>query len=216
MQTALLVEDHEVTRQWLAEMITAAFGDIHVVTASTLEGGRHALQSHHFNLALIDISLPDGNGIDLIREITRHSPETYCVVATIYDDDEHLFSALQAGAQGYLVKEQAKDQLLTRLKGILNGDPPLTPAIARRVLRHFRAQDKTSPAVRLSERETEVLTLIAKGYARGEIAELLGITKNTAASYIKKTYQKLNVSTRAEAALKAARLGLVNTDIETP
>lgn len=213
MQTALLLEDHEITRQWLSEMITEAFGDIDVVCASTLEAGRLALKENHFNLALIDISLPDGNGIDLIREITRHSPETYCVVATIYDDDDHLFSALQAGAQGYLVKEQAKEQLLARLKGILNGDPPLSPAIARRVLRHFRARQEASPSVSLSERETEVLTLIAKGYSRGEIADLLGITKNTAAAYIKNTYQKLNVSTRAEAALQAVRLGLVDTDI---
>lgn len=210
MRTALLLEDYEDTRQWLAELIRSAFGGIEVVTASTLAMARKALDKHHFNLAVVDISLPDGNGIDLIKEISEREPETYCVVATIFDDDDHLFAALQAGAQGYLLKEQPKEQLLSRLKGILNGEPPLSPAVARQVLRHFRNQHDSVTNVHLSMRETEVLTLIAKGMSRTDISRLLGITSNTAAGYIKTIYQKLNISSRAEATLEATRRGLAH------
>ena len=212
MQTALLLEDHEDTRKWLGTLIQDAFGGIDVSAVSTLSAAREQIKQRRFNLAVVDISLPDGSGIDLIHDLAHSSPETYCVVATIFDDDAHLFSALQAGAQGYLLKEQPKEQLLARLQGILNGEPPLSPAVARRVLRHFRKQTETAPDVALSERETEVLTLIAKGMSRTDVARLLGITSNTAAGYIKTIYQKLNVSSRAEATLEATRLGLVGSD----
>lgn len=158
--------------------------------------------------------MPDGSGIDLVREISQNSPDTYCVIATIYDDDDHLFAALQAGAQGYLLKEQPKGELLKRLQGILLGEPPLSPAVARRVLRHFQKEVQNNPkqSTKLSNRETEVLTLIAKGLNRTDIAELLGITSNTAAGYIKTIYQKLNISSRAEATLEASRMGLVRSE----
>lgn len=211
MQTALLLEDHEDTRKWLKELVEGAFRGIEVTAVSTLAAARKQIAGRRFNLAIVDISLPDGSGIDLIREIAQDSPETYCVVATIFDDDDHMFAALQAGAQGYLLKEQPKEQLRKRLEGILNGEPPLSPAVARRVLRHFRKIPAAAPPeVKLSDRETEVLTLIAKGMNRSDIARLLGISTNTAAGYIKTIYQKLNVSSRAEATLEASRLGLVN------
>ncbi len=212
MQYALILEDHNDTRQWLTQLVQQAFDGITVSAVPTLAAARQALQQQRFNLAIIDINLPDGSGIELVREIDATTPETYCVMATIYDDDDHLFSALQAGAQGYLLKEQPQQELLTRMQGILRGEPPLSPAVARRVLRHFRRRVESKiidEQSNLSARETEVLTLIAKGLNRNEIAALLGITGNTTAGYIKSIYQKLNVSSRAEATLEASRMGLV-------
>lgn len=214
MQTALLLEDNEDTRLWLSELVKNAFRGINVIQASTMAMARKELTQNRFNLAIIDINLPDGSGIDLIREITASNPDTYCVVATIFDDDDHLIAALEAGAQGYLLKEQPKEELLKRLQGILRGEPPLSPVVARRVLRHFRKKVATTPETKLSERETEVLTLIAKGMNRTDVARLLGITANTAAGYIKTIYQKLNISSRAEATLEASRRGLVGTSPE--
>lgn len=216
MQSALVLEDHADTRKWLVELVEKAFEGVTVKPVSTLAAARKELNNQLFNVAIIDINLPDGSGIDLIHEISQNTPDTYCVVATIYDDDEHLFTALQAGAQGYLLKEQPKEELLKRLKGILIGEPPLSPAVARRVLRHFQKEmQKTSKQkTNLSKRETEVLTLIAKGLNRTEIADLLGITSNTAAGYIKTIYQKLNISSRAEATLEASRMGLVRSENE--
>lgn len=212
MQTVLLLEDHNDTRAWLAEILRQTFEGITIYEAASLKQAREHLSQQSFDLGIIDINLPDGSGIDIIREIAQSSPETYVVVATIFDDDQHIFEALQAGAHGYLLKEQQQEQLLARLQGILDGEPPLSPAIARRILRHFHSTADSEPQSMLTDREKEVLTLIAKGMSRSDISRLLGITVNTAAGHIKNIYRKLNICSRAEAALEATRLGLLRSD----
>jgi DNA-binding NarL/FixJ family response regulator len=164
-------------------------------------------------IALIDLGLPDGSGVDLIREITQSLPQCQCVVTTIYADDRHLFPALRAGATGYLLKDQPKERVVAALRGIASGEPPLSPVIAQRLLRVFGADqnDAASQDSPLSNRERETLVLIAKGYKLPEVAEQLGVTRNTAAGFIKSIYRKLNISSRAEATLEAARMGLVST-----
>jgi len=209
MKTALLLEDYEETRTWLACIVRAAFDEIEVFEAATLEQGRAVVNTNKIDLALIDINLPDGNGVDFVKDVMQTTPETYCVMATIFDDDEHIFPALKAGAQGYLLKEQSTNEFISALQGIIQGEPPLSPAIARKMMSYFavEAEDKTS---KLSERETEILTFIAKGFKRNEVADLLKLSPNTVAAHLKRIYNKLNVSTRAEATLEALRLGLVN------
>ncbi len=209
MRKTLVLEDHSDTRQWLVTLLQEAFPRAEIMEASSLAQARSLCAEHSFELALIDISLPDGSGIEMVRELHDRTPNTYCVMATIHDDDRHLFPALQAGAHGYLLKDQPRDRLLQQLQGILHGDPPLSPSIARRVLDHFHSEPKPVVELSLSDREREVLTLTAKGYTRNEVAQMLGITVNTVAGYLKQIYRKLNVSTRAEAALEAARHGLV-------
>ncbi len=206
---ALIVEDHSETRDWLIALAAEAFPGVSPEGASTLEQARSLVVKKGFKLALVDISLPDGSGIDFVREVTEQSPDTYCVMATIHDDDAHLFPALQAGAQGYLLKEQPRDKLLAQLQGIVQGEPPLSPGIARRIMQHFKREPVPAPGVQLSERESEVLALTAKGLRRGEVAQTLGISANTVAGHLKNIYRKLNISTRAEAALEASRRGLV-------
>lgn len=137
MQTALILEDFADTRIWLCEALQSAFTNIRIIEVATVAQAQQQLDQQVFDLALIDINLPDGNGIDVIKKIVARSPTTYCVVATIFDDDEHLFPALQAGAQGYLLKEQPTEQFINSLKGLLQGEPPLSPLIARKILRHF-------------------------------------------------------------------------------
>ncbi len=212
MQSALILEDHADTRIWLSELLTQAFPGISCTLVSTLAAAGKAIAESKFSLAVIDINLPDGSGIDFLRAVKGKNPETYCVVATIYDDDDHVFAALQAGADGYLLKEQARPELLRRLQGIINGEPPLSPVIARRVLRHFHQKAARQASEKLSEREQEVLTLIAKGLNRTEVAAMLGISANTAAGHVKMIYQKLDISSRAEATLEASRMGLVSPD----
>ena len=91
---------------------------------------------------MLDISLPDGNWVTLVEWLRRHAPDTYIVMATIFDDDDHLFTALRAGAHGYLLKDQPRERLIEQLGGILRGEPPLSPSIARRMMRHFRQTTK--------------------------------------------------------------------------
>ena len=110
MQNVLILEDHPETREWLTNIIQQAFVEVKLFEASSLAQARKIINENQLDLALIDLNLPDGNGVEIISEISQKSPNTYCVVATIFDDDNYLFPALEAGAQGYLLKEQTTDE----------------------------------------------------------------------------------------------------------
>ena len=156
--------------------------------------------------------MPDGSGVDVVAALRESQPEVQSVVVTIHDDDEHLFPALQAGAFGYVLKEQPREQFTEQLNRISQGEPPLSPSIARRVIAYFAAQARPNanamPRVQLTDRENEVLLRVAKGYTLPEIGVQLSLSRHTIADYVKQIYRKLNVSSRAEAALEAQRLGL--------
>jgi len=211
MKQSLIIEDVPDAQLWLSDALRDAYSQIDIKTAATLNAALAIIKANKFDIALVDLNLPDGSGVDAIYQIKRTSPDTLVIVVTIYDDDEHLFPALQAGAQGYLLKEQPRKQIVQRLKGIESGEPPLSPAIARRLLRHFNHQPPAKH-VHLTNRETDVLTLIAKGIKLAEVAEMLTISRNTAAGYVKEIYRKLDVSSRAEATLEATRRGLVKPE----
>jgi DNA-binding NarL/FixJ family response regulator len=176
-------------------------------TASLAEARAWVANHDAPDLALIDLGLPDGNGTDFIAELNRRSPETICVVASIFDDNQHIFPALRAGAQGYLLKDQGQEAITELLQGSIAGRPPLSPAVARKMLSHFRVAPELAQPM-LTERETAVLRLIARGLTTAEVACVLNISTNTVPSYIKEIYRKLNVSSRAETALTARNLGL--------
>lgn len=216
MKSILIIEDHDDSRTWWEANIGKVFPGSVVTGCATLEDARAILKEKHFSLALVDINLPDGSGIDLVGEIMVVSPETYCVVCTILDDDRHIFGALKVGARGYLVKDSPRMDQLEQLREIMTGKPPLSPGVARRVLNFFynnNAIANMGGEASLSDRETEVLALIAKGYSRPEISRLLNISLNTVSGYSKSIYSKLNISNRAEAVVEACRRGLVAIDI---
>jgi DNA-binding NarL/FixJ family response regulator len=207
----LVLDDQAASRDWLAAAAQAAFPDATLVRAATLAEGLGALQPPP-GLALVDLGLPDGSGIELIDAARRSGAGTVCVVATVFDDDAHLFPALRAGAQGYVLKDQSREQLADMLRGIVAGQPPLSPSIARRLLRQFRtvADVAAAPAESLTAREREVLGLIGKGLTVPATAQALGISRHTCVGYVKEIYRKLEVGSRAEATLAASRLGLVD------
>ncbi len=210
MNRVWILEDLPESQAWLSKALQAVFPAAALTHFVCLADALAAVSTQPGpDLALVDLSLPDGSGIDLIESLNRHSPQTLCVVTSIYDDDLHLMPALRAGAQGYLLKDQSWEQIAELLRGIAEGRPPLSPAIARRLLAHFRPQPQQHMIAPLTERETEVLSLIAKGMTMAEAARLLNISPNTVAGYIKEIYRKLNVSSRAEAALTARNLGLI-------
>jgi DNA-binding NarL/FixJ family response regulator len=217
MNRVLIVEDLPDIRAWLTQVASAAFPAIEAIATGSRAEALEQIRTHSFDLALIDLGLPDGSGVDVVAALHRSQAAALPVVVTIYDDDEHLFPALQAGAFGYLLKEQPQDTLVTQLLRMTQGEPPLSPSIARRVLGYFAgAQQRRASLLRqidnevaLTERETDVLQRVAKGYTMPEIAVQFGLSKHTVADYIKQVYRKLNVSSRAEATLEAARRGLV-------
>jgi len=207
----LIVEDLPDARDWLLAAMGEAFPGIEIDTAASLADARSRLSRRLPQVALIDIGLPDGSGIDLIDELNRQHPDVLSVVTSVFDDDTHLFAALGAGAAGYLLKDQSREDLTGMLQRIAEGQPPLSPAIARRLLGFFGPREDRE-ATRLTARERDVLGLIAKGYTTAKVAEFLNITRNTASGYVKQIYSKLNISSRAEAALEASRRGIVSPD----
>jgi DNA-binding NarL/FixJ family response regulator len=242
----LIVEDNPVARTFLNRVVRDSFSDpMEITEVGDLQEARRQVArlpgdaEHAFKLMLVDLELPDGSGLEFLSEV-RSYPAVK-IVTTLYSDDDHLFPALQFGADGYLLKEDRFEVLVEELQKIVRGQPPLSPAIARRLLTHFRPAGSSSSAMtplesgfsplaaatlsgaashppaleaepeyeRLTPRETEVLTYLSKGFTIKEIANLMGIKWFTVNDHIKSIYKKLNVSSRAEAAVLASKQGLV-------
>jgi DNA-binding NarL/FixJ family response regulator len=210
----LIVEDLVEVSTWLQSRIAQSFGAVNVNVAASLAAANAALAHTQWTLVLLDLGLPDGDGTSLIREIKAKTPSCFCIVTTIFDDSDHIFPALSAGADGYLLKDEEDEVFSHNLAGILAGRPPLSSSIANQVLASFRRPiiPATTP---LTPREEDVLVLIAKGYSCKNAAVALGVSYYTAAGYLKSVYQKLQVNTRAEATLKAVELGIISTS-DTP
>ena len=212
MKNVLLLEDLPEIRAWLRKLVLQVFPASHISESARVHDAISLVSAVKFDLALIDLGLPDGSGVDVVTKLRDVQPDAQSVIVTIHDDDEHLFPALQAGAFGYILKEQPRELITEQLQRISQGEPPLSPSIARRVMAHFSAKAKPNPNsmphVSLTDRESEVLLRVAKGYTLPEIGVQLGLSRHTIADYVKQIYRKLNVSSRAEAALEAQRMGL--------
>jgi DNA-binding NarL/FixJ family response regulator len=219
----LVVEDKSDTRAWLIRVLSEAFPGIDIAEVATrrlaLDWIRMRVDrlsepaNAGLHVALIDLGLPDGSGIAIIRELSERCPGVLPVVTTIYDDDAHLFDAIAAGAKGYLLKDQEPDTLMQYLHRIDHGEPPLSPSIAQRMLTHFQRRAASLAGAEAGEaltpRELDVLRLLGRGLRIGEAARVLGLTHHTVAGYVKAVYRKLNITSRAEAAVEAVRRGLV-------
>lgn len=208
MKRILIVEDIVETLRWLVEIVQSAYPAATICTANSVRTALSKLDGQ-IDLALIDLGLPDGSGLEILRGLNKASPSAIKVITTVMGDDASIVSSLSAGADGYLLKETEAAVLSSQLTQLSMGLPAISPSVARRIMEHFRL---TGPVAsldgRLTERETEVLTLISKGLRNAEVASALNIAETTVAGYIKIVYRKLGISSRAEAAWHANRLGL--------
>lgn len=204
----LVVDDHPPSQDWLLRAVRQAFPATAAFAAATLAEARRLAAQIGPQLVLVDLDLPDGSGIALIEQLARTQPRPLLVVATVFADDQHLFPALRAGAAGYVLKDGSVESLAAMLSGIGRGEMPLSGRVAGRLVGWFHAPPAEAAAA-LSPRELELLPLLAKGLTIAQAAHALGITPSTAASYAKALYRKLDVTSRAEAALEAIRRGLV-------
>ena len=210
MQRILILEDVAETRTWLAGVVRRCFAGARVTEAATLSEARGALRHARFDLALIDLSLPDGDGTTILRELSAATPDTLAIVTTVMASDEAVVGALAAGASGYLLKSDPEPAMERHLRLLSDGVPALSPSIARRIMEHFRkAADTVQPDVALTARESETLSMIARGLRVAEVAQAMGIADSTVTTHVKAIYRKLGISTRAEAATEAARRGLL-------
>ncbi len=200
--TVAIVEDDPKTRDLVADLLTNA-GFACGPICSDAEAAQRLLVEPHPAIVLMDIDLPGLSGIDCVRRLKPRLPRTHFVMLTVYDDAENIFEALAAGAVGYILKRSAAADLVPALRDVMAGGSPMTSGVARKVVLSFQPARQGAPEIdRLSERESQVLRLLAQGKMYKEIAEALGITSNTVSCYIRRVYEKLHVRSRMEAVAK--------------
>lgn len=197
-----IVEDDAPAREILAVWIAQAEGFQFVSGFGLAEDSLEPLPRQKPDVVLMDIKLPGMSGVDCVRQLKPQMPQTQFVMHTVYEDSNHIFNALQAGATGYLLKQSAHDELLAALKYVHAGGSPMTSYIARRVAQCFTDPPAQPAADDLSPREREVLEMLARGFLYKEIAEALSISIRTVDTYIRRIYEKLHVRSRAQAVAK--------------
>ena len=212
----LVVDDDDAFRETVCAAIARDAGMELAGQVSNVESAREAIANGEFDVALIDLGLPDGNGIDLIREIATTRPDTDVMVVTVFGDEAHVLASIEAGATGYLLKRSLNDTLGATVRELRAGGSPISPVIARQLLHRFKKDSPAAPSTPavvddggLSEREREVLLFIAKGFTVGEIANMLHLSAHTVATHVKHIYRKLAVHSRTEAVFEAGRMGLL-------
>lgn len=222
LSTVLIVEDEATARARMLELMRALAGPrARIDAVADLATARARLQADPYALALVDVQLPDGSGIDLIAWLGTHRPQTASVIVSAYAEEETILAAVQAGAIGYLLKDRDDDELRLSLKSLQSGGAPIDPLIARRILALLPAAhpprggaepapQEAEPASQLSEREREILRLVAQGFSNREIAELVALSKLTIECHTKNIYRKLAVGSRTAAVFEARALGLLN------
>ncbi len=190
--------------------------DLRLVGAAADLAHAHALLDAGVPDALVvDLGLPDGDGCGLIRQAVARRPDCDCLVVTVFGDDAHVVNAIEAGATGYLLKDSPVDELARCIRELRAGGSPISPSVARRVLQRMRlpahadAAPPAAHAVGLSEREAEILRMIAKGLSFADVGSALVISPHTVVAHVKNIYRKLAVHSRAEAVFEAGQLGLL-------
>jgi len=212
--TVMIVDDHEMVRRGAASYLEAQ-PDITVVAQA--ESGEEAIRlarEHVPDVVLMDLVMPRMDGVEATRKVKDISPRTQIIVLTSYHQDEHVFPALQAGAISYLLKDVKAMELTEAIRRAAQGEATLHPRVAARVIKQFRGGDldKRNPFTTLTEREMEVLKLIAKGYTNSKIAEQLVISLGTVKGHVSNILSKLHLADRTEAAVYAWREGIVRRE----
>lgn len=178
-----------------------------------LASARQSMSKAAPDVLLTDLELPDGSGIDLIRETAHRYPHTDIMVITVFGDEDHVLASIEAGATGYILKDSLPQEVVQLIKQLRAGGSPISPVIARQLLKRLKpaAITPSTPGqgTPLSPRETEILGLVAKGFSFGEIAKLAGVSQHTVIAHVKKIYQKLAVHSRGEAVYEAGKMGLI-------
>ena len=216
MKSILLVEDEEQLRASFAQTISTS-GEFSLVAAvASVKAGIAAYDLYCPDVVLVDLGLPDGSGIDIIRHVTAQRSESLVMVVSVFGDEKNVVASIEAGAVGYVLKDTLDENFLSAIRDMVAGGAPISPGIARHLLARVRREAPLPPpdldenkGGDLSCREQEILNLTSKGYTFPEIAKLLNISSETIKTHIKRVYQKLAVHSKGEAVYEAQRLGLI-------
>lgn len=206
-------------QQALRETIQNAPDMLLLAVASTRAKGLQMVEQEEMDVLLVDLGLPDGSGVDVIRTAHARWPQCGIMVSTAFGDEMHVMQSLEAGAAGYLLKDSAPQSMLAEIRSLHKGGSPISPLIARKILMRFRAQDRPAtpqlmssdkPRSALSTREQQVLEFITKGFTSDEIADLMSVTRHTVLTFVRRIYAKLEVSSKTEAIYEARHRGLLD------
>lgn len=215
----LIVEDEDLIQERLRKILAElGYDNDGLIFAKNLKEAFLHIEQQHISLALVDLGLPDGNGIELIEKLRAQDSSALILVISAWSTQESLFSAIKAGATGYVLKERDDAEVLLSIRSILRGGAPIDPFIAQEILKQISASVITaakdgksldSEVALLTNRETEILDLVAQGMSNKEIAEQLFVSKYTVESHIKHIYRKLSVTKRTKAVSTARSLGIL-------
>ena len=201
-----LLDDHEVVRRGLRELLEAE-GDMEVVgEASTAEEAYGRIPATTPDVAVLDVRLPDGDGVEVCREIRSKHPEIACIMLTSFADDDAVYAAIMAGAAGYVLKQVRGTDLIDGIRRVANGESLLDPSVTTRVLERLRHKDDDDELAVLTDQERKILELIAEGLTNRQIGERMYLAEKTVKNYVSNMFAKLGMSRRTEAAAYAARL----------
>lgn len=211
--SVVIVEDDERFRAAFAATVASAPDMQLVGTAADLAPGLQLLREHRPDVLLVDLGLPSGSGIELIRYAHHQLPDTDVMVVSVFGDEPHVMASLEAGATGYLLKDTRAADLTDQIRALHAGGSPISPVIARQLLLRLTPPTGPAPAAPedalLSAQERQVLTYSAKGFNFEEIARMMGVSRHTVMTYVKRSYRKLQVHSKTEAIYEARKLGLV-------
>jgi two-component system response regulator DevR len=201
-----LLDDHEIVRRGLRELLESE-DDLTVVgEAGTAADAYERIAETHPDMAVLDVRLPDGNGVEVCREIRSQHPEVQCVMLTSFADDEALFSAIMAGAAGYLLKQINGPDLVDAIRKVGRGESLLDPAVTAKVMDRLRTKPPDDELSALTDQERKILDLVAEGLTNRQIGERIYLAEKTVKNYVSNMLTKLGMSRRTEAAAYAARL----------
>ncbi len=201
-----LLDDHEVVRRGLRELLEAE-DDLEVVgEADTAETALARIPATSPDIAVLDVRLPDGDGVEVCREIRSKHPEIACLMLTSFSDDEALFAAIMAGAAGFVLKQVRGSDLVDAVRRVAAGESLLDPTVTARVLERLRASPEDDELSGLTPQEQRILALIGEGYTNRQIGEEMFLAEKTVKNYVSNLLSKLGMNRRTEAAAYAARL----------
>ena len=201
-----LLDDHEVVRRGLRELLEAE-DDLEVVgEAGTAEEALRRVPATSPQVAVLDVRLPDGDGVEVCRDIRSRHPEISCLMLTSFADDEALFAAIMAGAAGYVLKQVKGADLVDAVRRVARGESLLDPAVTQRVFERLRTRPEDDELASLTEQERRILELISEGLTNRQIGERMFLAEKTVKNYVSNVLSKLGMSRRTEAAAYAARL----------
>ena len=209
--SVLIVDDHRVVRQGVRAFLETQPGIMVVAEADSGEASIQLVQEHAPDVVLMDLVMPGMDGVETTRQVKKVSPRTQIIVLTSYHQDEYIFPAIRAGALSYLLKDAQPEELANAVRKAAKGEAVLHPRVAARVVQelHGVRQDSPNPFTELSDRELEVLRLIADGMNNADIAEQLVISEKTVKSHVSNILSKLHLGDRTQAAVYAWREGVV-------